>query len=111
MSVTQEFKTFAMKGNVMDLAVAVIIGAAFGAIVSSLVDDVLMPLLGILTGGIDFTHLSVMVGSANLTYGRFVQALVNFLIIAAALFMVVKGMNAAKKKAETPPPVPGPTKE
>ena len=111
MSMMSEFKAFAMKGNVMDLAIAVIIGGAFGGIINSMVGDILMPLIGILTGGIDFSGLHAMVGSANVAYGKFIQATVNFLIIAWALFMVVKGMNAMKKKEEAAPAAPpAPTK-
>lgn len=108
MSIVKEFKDFAMKGNVVDLAVGVIIGGAFGAIVSSLVGDVIMPIIGILTGGIDFSGLSLTVGEAKVTYGKFIQAVFSFLIIAFALFLIIKGMNAAKKKDETvaPPPAP-----
>jgi large conductance mechanosensitive channel len=112
MSMISEFKSFAMKGSVLDLAIGVIIGGAFGAIVSSLVGDILMPIFGILTGGIDFSGLHAMVGSANVAYGKFVQAAVNFLIVAWALFMVVKGINSVKKKEEEKPaPPPAPTKE
>jgi large conductance mechanosensitive channel len=109
----KEFREFIMKGNVLDLAVAVIIGGAFGAIVTSLVNDIIMPLIGILIGGIDFTGLVVQVGSATLTYGNFVQALVNFLLIGFSIFMVVKAIKTAeqkfaRKKEEKPaePPVP-----
>jgi large conductance mechanosensitive channel len=111
MSVIQEFKAFAMKGSVVDLAIGVIIGGAFGAIVASLVGDVLMPLIGILTGGVDFSGLHAMVGSANVTYGKFIQAAINFLIIAFALFMVIKGLNATKKKEEKPAAAPPPKQE
>ena len=106
----KEFKDFAMKGNVVDLAVAVVIGGAFGAIINSLVGDIIMPLIGILTGGIDFSGLSVTVGKAVITYGKFIQATFSFLIIAFALFMVIKAMNATKK-AEAPAPPPGPSAE
>ena len=103
----KEFKDFAMKGNVIDLAVGVVIGGAFGAIINSLVADIIMPIVGIITGGTDFRTLSVKVGNANLTYGNFIQAAVNFLIIAFALFMVVKAINSMKKKeAEAAPPPP-----
>lgn len=111
MSMIQEFKAFAMKGSVVDLAIGVIIGGAFGAIVASLVGDVLMPLIGILTGGVDFSGLHAMVGSANVTYGKFIQAAINFLIIAFALFMVIKGLNATKKKEEKPVAAPPPKQE
>lgn len=111
MSMIQEFKAFAMKGSVVDLAIGVIIGGAFGAIVASLVGDDLMPLIGILTGGVDFSGLHAMVGSANVTYGKFIQAAINFLIIAFALFMVIKGLNATKKKEEKPVAAPPPKQE
>lgn len=111
MSMMQEFKAFAMKGNVMDLAIGVIIGGAFGAIVTSLVGDILMPLVGILTGGIDFTGLNVMVGSANVAYGKFIQATIIFVIIAFALFMIIKALNASKKQEEKPVAPPPPPKQ
>lgn len=102
-----EFKKFILRGNVIDLAVAVVIGAAFGAIVKSLTDDLLMPLIGMLLGGLDFSSLAVTVGSAVLAYGKFIQAIVNFLIIGFALFLIVKAINKAmesKKKAEAAAP-------
>jgi large conductance mechanosensitive channel len=109
--VIKEFREFIMRGNVLDLAVAVIIGAAFGAIITSLVNDIIMPLIGILMGGIDFSGLAVQVGSATITYGNFIQAIINFLIIALALFLVIKGANSVmRKKAEAPVP-PAPTAE
>lgn len=112
MSMMKEFKEFAMKGNVLDLAVAVVIGGAFGAIVSSLVGDIIMPLVGVLTGGIDFSAMAVNVGNANVAYGKFIQAIVLFLIIAFALFMVVKSANAMKKKeVDKPAAPPPPSKE
>lgn len=92
----EEFKAFAMKGNVVDLAVAVVIGAAFGKIVSSLVADIVTPLLGLLMGGIDFTGLTYTVGDATLTYGVFIQSVIDFVIVAFAIFMVVKGINKAQ---------------
>lgn len=106
MSMLKEFKDFAMKGNVVDLAVAVIIGGAFGAIVSSLVGDIIMPVIGVLTGGIDFSGLSVEIGAASIAYGKFIQAVFTFLIIAFSLFMVIKAMNATKKKEAAAPPAP-----
>ncbi|MAZ56338.1 large conductance mechanosensitive channel protein MscL [bacterium] len=90
-----EFKAFAMKGNVMDLAVAVVIGAAFGKIVSSLVDNLVTPLIGLFLGGVDFTGLRYTVGEAVFTYGAFIQAVIDFLIIAFVVFLVVKAMNRA----------------
>lgn len=105
----KEFKDFAMKGNVMDMAVGVIIGGAFGKIVSSLVDDILMPAIGMLTGGIDFSSLAVKLGAgetaAMLKYGMFIQNIIDFLIIALCIFMMIKAMNKLiKKKEEAPAP-------
>ena len=109
----EEFKAFALRGNVMDLAVGVIIGGAFGAITTSLIDDLLMPLLGIIVGGIDFGGLAVTVGGATLTYGNFIAAVLNFLLIALVVFWLVKAVNALtkKKEAEAPPAPPGPSAE
>ncbi len=101
-----EFKAFISKGNVIDLAVAVILGGAFGAIVKSLVDDLLMPLIGILLGGVDFTSLSIQFGEANLTYGNFIQAIINFLVIAFALFLIIRAYNKTKKEEEAAPAAP-----
>jgi large conductance mechanosensitive channel len=103
----KEFKQFILRGNVVDLAVAVIIGAAFGAIVTSLTDDIIMPLIGVLLGGIDFSGLSIQVSEATIAYGKFIQAVINFLIIGLVLFLVVKAMNkaaslGAKEQAEAP---------
>jgi large conductance mechanosensitive channel len=112
MSMMKEFKDFAMKGNVLDLAIAVVIGGAFGTIVSSLVGDIIMPIIGVLTGGIDFSDLAISVGSARIAYGKFIQAVVLFLIIAFVLFLVVKSVNAMKKKeVEKPAAPPPPSKE
>ena len=97
-----EFKEFAIKGNMFDLAVGVIIGAAFNTIVKSLVDDVLMPIIGILIGGHDFTSLSFKFGEAAINYGNLIQNIVNFLITAFCLFVVVKGMNSLKRAKEVP---------
>ena len=96
----KEFKEFIMRGNVIDLAVGVIVGAAFQKIVSSLVDNILMPVVGMIIGGIDFTSLSVMVGTAEIKYGLFIQNIIDFLIVAFVLFVVIKAMNTAKKTAE-----------
>jgi large conductance mechanosensitive channel len=114
MSIAGEFKEFAMKGNVVDLAVGVIIGAAFGKIVSSLVGDLIMPPLGVLIGGINFSDLAVTVGTdpkgapVLLKYGAFLQTLFDFLIIAFVIFIAVKGINKLKKPpppaADVPPP-------
>ncbi|MBO9369398.1 MAG: large conductance mechanosensitive channel protein MscL [Chloroflexi bacterium] len=101
----KEFKEFALRGNVMDLAIGVIIGGAFGKIVSSLVGDVLMPILGLLTGGINLSGLSFTVGEATVRYGAFLQAVVDFLIIAFAVFLFVRAFNRARAK---PQPAPAP---
>lgn len=93
-----EFKAFAMKGNVIDLAVAVVIGAAFGKIVASLVDNIIMPLIGLLMGGVDFSGLSYVLGEAVVTYGVFIQSVVDFVIVALVIFMVVKGISKAQEK-------------
>ena len=111
MSFIQDFKAFALKGNVMDMAVGVIIGGAFGKIVSSLVDDVLMPLIGMATGNIDFANLSYQIGegegAAVLKYGQFIQNVVDFLIIALCIFFMVKAIAALnRKKEEEPAPAP-----
>lgn len=95
----KEFKQFAMKGNVIDLAVAVVIGAAFGKIVSSLVDNIIMPVVGVLTGGIDFTKSFIWkVGDAKVSFGLFIQSVIDFLIIAFAIFMFIKILNRITKK-------------
>lgn len=99
-----EFKAFAMKGNVIDLAVAVVIGGAFGKIVSSLVTDIITPLIGLLMGGINFSGLSYTLGDAVVTYGVFVQSVIDFIIVAVAIFVVVKGINKAQKALEEPAP-------
>ncbi|MBP6924637.1 MAG: large-conductance mechanosensitive channel protein MscL [Candidatus Pacebacteria bacterium] len=97
-SFLDEFKAFAMKGNVIDLAVAVVIGAAFGKIVSSLVADIITPLIGLLMGGVNFSGMSYVLGDAVVTYGVFVQSVIDFIIVALAIFMVVKGLNKAQEK-------------
>ncbi len=96
----KEFRAFLNRGNVVDLAVAVIIGGAFGAIVKSLVDDIIMPLVGVILGGVDFTALSVTAGDAEILYGNFMQAIVNFLIIALVLFLVVRSYSNLQRKKE-----------
>ena len=119
MSMVKEFKEFAMRGNVVDMAVGIVIGAAFGKIVSSFVNDVLMPPIGMLLGGVDFSELMITLKDAVgetpavvLKYGVFVNTVLDFLIIAFAIFMVIKGMNALKKKEEAAPPAPPkPSKE
>jgi len=98
----KEFKEFISRGNVMDMAVGIIIGGAFTAIVSSLVADIITPIIGMLMGGVDFSSLAVTVGSANLTYGNFIQAIINFLLVAWVLFMIVKAMNKMKREEEKP---------
>ena len=95
-----EFKTFISKGNVIDLAVAVVIGNAFNAIVSSLVNDVIMPFVGLLIGGIDFSNIKVTLGDANIMFGAFIQNVVNFLIVAFTIFVVVKAFNKLQEKAK-----------
>ena len=118
MGFIKEFKEFAMKGNVMDMAVGVIIGGAFGKIVSSLVDDILMPLVGVITGNVDFTKLEFAFGegdmAATLKYGTFIQNTVDFFIVAFCIFLMLKGINKLNKKKEEPaePEAPaGPTQE
>ncbi|MCG2748876.1 MAG: large-conductance mechanosensitive channel protein MscL [Desulfobulbaceae bacterium] len=115
MSMMQEFKTFAMKGNVVDMAVGIIIGGAFGKIVSSFVADVIMPPIGFLVGGVNFTNLAITIKDAigdapavTLNYGKFIQSIVDFLIIAFAIFVAVKVMNSMKKKEEQAPVSPPP---
>jgi len=120
MKMLDEFKAFAMKGNVVDMAVGIIIGGAFGKIISSIVGDVIMPPIGLLLGGVNFTDLKITLKAATdtvpavtMNYGNFIQVTVDFLIIAFVIFMLIKAMNAAKKKeAAAPPPAPPvPTKQ
>jgi large conductance mechanosensitive channel len=99
-SFIKEFKAFAMKGNVMDLAVAVVIGGAFGKIVTSLVDNIITPAIGLFMGGVDFSGYSHQVGDAVITYGKFVQSVIDFIIVALVIFMVVKGLTKAKAALE-----------
>ena len=96
----KEFKEFISKGNVMDMAVGIIIGGAFTAIVSSLVESILMPIIGVISGGKSVADMSVMVGNAAIGYGAFIQAIINFLLIAWVLFMIIKALNKAKAKLE-----------
>lgn len=104
-----EFKNFAMRGNVMDMAVGVIIGGAFGKIVTSLVEDILMPFIGVFTGGIDFSNLSFEFGAAVIKYGQFIQSTIDFLIVAFCIFLMIKGVNkVAHKKREEPAAPPAP---
>ena len=102
----KEFKEFISKGPVLDLAVAVIIGAAFGKIITALVDSVLMPLVGIVLGGVDFSSLSIKVGESVILYGAFIQAVVDFLIVSLCLFLIVKAFNKVKKPKKEKPEVP-----
>ncbi len=119
MGMLQEFKEFAIKGNVIDMAVGIVIGSAFGKIVSSFVSDVLMPPIGLLLGGVDFTKLGLVLKKAAdgtpevvLAYGKFIQTVVDFTIIAFAIFIVVKAINAAKRQEEEKPEEPPkPSKE
>ncbi len=114
MGVLKEFREFAVKGNVMDLAVGVIIGAAFGKIVSSVVEDVAMPLLGTLMGGLNFSALAVTIGSATIKYGKFLQTCVDFIIIAWAIFVAIKVINRLKREEVQEPsgePAPPPRQE
>ena len=119
MGMVSEFKDFAMRGNVVDMAVGIVIGGAFGKIVSSFVADVLMPPIGLLLGGVDFTDLKVQLAektaeaaAVTLNYGAFIQTIVDFLIIAFAIFMVVKAMNSLKQEEEAAPEAPPePSKE
>jgi large conductance mechanosensitive channel len=107
-SLLQEFRDFAMKGNVLDLAVGVIIGGAFGKIVSSLVSDILMPAIGLILGSIDFSTLALTIGESKIAYGMFLQSVVDFVIVAFCIFMMIKQMNRFKKPAAAPaaPEVP-----
>jgi large conductance mechanosensitive channel len=117
MSLIKEFKAFAMRGNVVDLAIAVIIGGAFGRIVSSLVNDIIMPPIGVMLGGVDFKDLVVVlkkgtdeVEAVTINYGMFIQNVIDFLIIAFVIFMMIRGINSLRKKeAETPADPPAPT--
>lgn len=108
-----EFKTFIARGNVMDMAVGVIIGGAFSNITTSLINDIIMPVLGIFTNSLSFSELAVEAGPALITYGNFIQAVLNFLVMAFVVFCLVKAMNSfhKKKEAAPPPPPPGPSAE
>ena len=119
MKILDEFKAFAMKGNVVDMAVGIIIGLAFGKIVSSAVNDIIMPPIGLLLGGVNFTDLKVVMKAATETvpavtwnYGNFIQVIFDFLIVAFVVFMLIKAINITKKKeAAAPPAPPAPTKD
>jgi large conductance mechanosensitive channel len=104
MSLLKEFRDFAVKGNVVDLAVGVIIGAAFGKIVSSLVEDIIMPGVGALVGGFDYKTLAVQIGAAKITYGKFLQTCIDFIIIAASIFLAVKAIHHLRQKSEEKAP-------
>lgn len=101
-----EFKDFISRGNVLDMAVGVIIGGAFGKIVTSVVNDILMPLIGVIIGGHDFTNLSITVGTAEVKYGMFLQNVIDFLIVALCIFLIVKAVNKFTKKKGEPAPEP-----
>ncbi len=108
----EEFKAFAMRGNVMDLAVGVIVGGAFSSITTSLINDIIMPIVGVFVSEASFANLSVSVGGAVITYGNFIQAVLNFVILAFVVFCMVKAVNrVARKKEEAPPPPPAPSGE
>ena len=118
--IVTEFKEFITRGNVMDMAVGIIIGGAFTAIVTSLVNDLLMPIIGAIFGGIDFTSLKYVIRAADeaagieeaaIRYGSFIQAIVNFLLIAIVIFLLVKGLNKLRRKKEEPAPAPAPDPE
>lgn len=119
MKLLNEFKAFAIRGNVVDMAVGIVIGAAFGKIVTSVVNDIIMPPIGLLVGGVNFSDLSIVLKDAvgenpavTINYGNFLQVVFDFIIIAFAIFMVIKAMNAAKKKEEAAPAAPpAPSKE
>ena len=121
MGIIKEFKDFAMRGRVIDLAVGVVIGGSFGKIVTSLVDDIIMPPLGFLTGGVDFSQLKYVITEANATagveevaikYGNFINVIIQFTIIAFCIFLVIKALNTLKKTEDAvPAPAPAPTKE
>ncbi|PRD54537.1 large-conductance mechanosensitive channel protein MscL [Sphingobacterium gobiense] len=121
MGFLKEFKEFAMRGSVVDLAIGVVIGGAFGKIVTSLVDDIIMPPIGYITGGIDFTEMRYIMTEANeaagvtevsINYGNFINVIIQFIIVALCIFMVIKGMNSLKRKKEEAPAAPaGPSKE
>jgi len=110
-SLLREFREFAVKGNVVDLAVGVIIGTAFGKIVSSLVEDMMMPALGALIGGLDFKNLYLQIGAAKIAYGKFIQTCVDFCIIALAIFFMVKLINYLRRHEEKQPPAAPPPRQ
>ena len=103
---SKEFKEFISRGNVMDMAVGVVIGGAFTAIVTSLVNDIIMPLIGLILGNVNFAELAIVCGETEIRYGSFIQAIVNFILVALVIFMVVKSMNKMRKKKEEAPKEP-----
>lgn len=103
MSLVSEFKEFAMKGSLMDMAVGIIIGASIGKVIGALVDNILMPIIGTLMGGVDFSSLAIKIGEASIGYGAFIQALIDFLIIAFVIFMILRMINNMKKSAAEEP--------
>jgi len=107
----KEFKAFAMRGNVLDLATAVIMGGAFGKIIGSLVNDIIMPLIGLVMGGVNFSELSFTVGEAVIKWGAFVQTTIDFIVIAIIVFLIIKAANNMKKEAPAPAPAAPTTKE
>jgi len=111
MSWIKEFREFAVKGNVVDLAVAVIIGAAFGKIISSLVADIVMPVIGVMVGGIHYESLVIQVGQAKIMYGKFIENVVDFVIIALVIFLMVKAINHLRRKSEQEQPAAPPPRE
>ena len=118
MGLIKEFKEFAIQGNVMDMAIGIVIGAAFGQVVASFVNDVIMPPIGLLLGGVDFTDLAITLKAATaeqpavtLNYGAFIQTIVQFLIITFAIFLVIKGINALKREEKASEPAPAPSPE
>ncbi len=110
-SFIEEFKAFAIRGNVIDLAVAVVIGGAFGKIVSSLVDTIIMPAIGLLLGGIDFTKWAFTLGESTIAYGKFIQSVVDFVIIAFVIFLAIRILRRFENKKESEKPVPQPSEE
>ena len=108
MGIVAEFRKFALKGSLVDVAVGIIVGAAVSETVGALVDSILMPIVGVFLGGVDFSALAISVGDADIAYGRFVQALIDFLIIAFVLFMIVRGINRAKEGLAGPAEKPAP---
>ncbi len=111
LSFLKEFKSFAIKGNVVELAVAVVVGGAFGKIVSSLVDNLITPFIGVLLGGVDFTSFAFTVGAATITYGKFIQSIVDFVIIALVIFLTIKALSTIQRKEDAKPNPSTPSEE